>query len=70
MILGFHSWPTPLQAFALVASPRLRLRHASRSNNIKVKYNSFEGECFAVVWVDFSFRCYLYGNPFTLVIDH
>jgi hypothetical protein len=24
--LGLHSWPTPLQAFALVASPRLGLR--------------------------------------------
>ncbi len=27
MTLGFHSWPTPFQAFALVASPRLGLWH-------------------------------------------
>jgi hypothetical protein len=25
--LGFHSWPTPLLAFAFIASPRLSLRH-------------------------------------------
>jgi hypothetical protein len=39
-------------------------------NKMATKYNSYEGECFTVVWVVSSFRCYLYGSPFTLVIDH
>ena len=45
--------------------------YASRSNNAaKAKYSSYEGECLAAVWAVAHFRCYLYGNPFTLVIDH
>jgi hypothetical protein len=36
----------------------------------KAKYNSYEGECLAVMWAIFSFWCYLYGSPLTLVIDH
>jgi len=43
--------------------------HAIRSNNkMKAKYNSYEGECFVVVYVILSFWCYFYGSPFTLVI--
>ncbi len=45
--------------------------YASWSNNkTKAKYSSYEGECLAIVWAIFSFKCYLYGSPFTLVIDH
>jgi hypothetical protein len=44
--------------------------YANWSNNkTKAKYSSYEGECL-VVWAIFSFICYLYGSPFTLVIDH
>ncbi len=45
--------------------------YASQSNNkTKSKYTSYEGECFIVVWAIYFFKCYLYGSPFTLVIDH
>jgi hypothetical protein len=45
--------------------------YASRSNNKKeAKHNSYEGECFIVVWAILSLWCYLYGSPSTLVIDH
>jgi hypothetical protein len=45
--------------------------YASQSNNkMEAKYNSYEGECLVVVWVVSSFRCYIYGSPFTLIIDH
>ena len=45
--------------------------YASRSNNVaKAKYSSYEGKCLAVVWAMAHFRCYLYGNLFTLVTDH
>ncbi len=48
--------------------------YVSWSNNkTQAKYisyeGSYEGECL-VVWVVYSFWCYLYGSPFTLVIDH
>ncbi len=44
---------------------------ASRSNNaVEAKYGSYEGECLAAVWVVAHFRCYLFGNPFTLITDH
>ncbi len=39
-------------------------------NKMQAKYNSYEGECFVVFWVVSSFRCYFYGSPFTLIIDH
>ncbi len=34
------------------------------------QYNSYEGECFAIICVVSSFQCYFYGSPFTLAIDH
>ncbi len=44
---------------------------ASRSNNdAEAKYGSCEGECLVVVWAVAHFRCYLFGNPFTLITDH
>lgn len=47
------------------------LMYANQFNNkTKAKYNSYERECLVVVWAFFSFMCYLYGSPFTLVIDH
>ena len=45
--------------------------YASRSNNTaEAKYSSYEGECLAVVWAVAHFRCYLFGNPFTIITDH
>ena len=45
--------------------------YASRSNNsAEAKYSSYEGECLAAVWAVAHFRCYLFGNPFTLITDH
>lgn len=32
--------------------------------------SSYEKECIIAIWVVVHFRCYLHGNPFTLVIDH
>jgi hypothetical protein len=47
------------------------LAYVSHSNNnLEFKYSSYEKECILVVWVVAHFRCYLYGNPFTFVIDH
>jgi hypothetical protein len=44
---------------------------ANRSNNAaEAKYGSCEGECLAAVWAVAHFRCYLFGNPFTLITDH
>ncbi len=44
---------------------------ASRSNNAtEAKYGSYEGESLAAVWAVAHFRCYLFGNPFTLITDH
>ncbi len=40
------------------------------NNKMKAKYNSYEGDCLAIVWAISSFQCYIYGNPFTLIIDH
>jgi hypothetical protein len=40
------------------------------NNKTKAKYSSYERECLVIIWAIFSFKCYLYGNPFTLVIDH
>jgi hypothetical protein len=37
--------------------------YASRSNNVtKSRYNLYEGECLAMVWVVAHFRCYLFGT--------
>ncbi len=45
--------------------------YASRSNNAaESRYGLYEGECVAAVWAIAHFRCYLFGNPFTLVTDH
>jgi hypothetical protein len=44
---------------------------ASRSNNVaESKYGLYEGEFLAAVWVVAHFRCYLFGNPFTLITNH
>ena len=44
---------------------------ASRSNNTaEAKYGSYKEECLAAVWAEAHFRCYLFGNPFTLIMDH
>ncbi len=40
------------------------------NNKTKTKYNSYEGECLTIVWAFSSFRCYLYGSPFTMIINH
>jgi hypothetical protein len=48
----------------------LVVAYASQSNNkTYVKYSSYEGECLVVSMI-FSFKCYLYGSPFTLVTNH
>ncbi len=39
-------------------------------NKMEAKCNSYEGDCFAVVWVVSSFQCYLYGSSFTLITNH
>ncbi len=39
-------------------------------NNLEFKYSSYEKECIIAIWVVAHFRCYLYGNPFTLIINH
>jgi hypothetical protein len=47
------------------------LAYANHSNNnFEFKYISYENECNIAIWVVAHFRCYFYGNPFTLVIDH
>ncbi len=47
------------------------LAYASQSNNkIEAKYNSYEGECLIIVLTVSSFRWYLYGGPFILVVNH
>jgi len=38
-------------------------------NKMEAKYNSYERECFAIVWVVSSFQYYLYGSPFILITD-
>ena len=45
--------------------------YASRScNPAEHNYNSFDGECLAVVWATNMFRPYPFGNSFTLVTNH
>jgi hypothetical protein len=45
--------------------------YASRLNNVtKSRYNSYEGECLALVWVVAHFKCYLFGTQFTFVTNH
>jgi hypothetical protein len=45
--------------------------YANQSNNkTETKYNSYERECLAIVLEISSFKCYLYGSPFTFVTDH
>jgi hypothetical protein len=45
--------------------------YASHLNNVaESRYNSYKGECLAIVWVVAHFRCYLFGTQFTLVTDH
>jgi hypothetical protein len=45
--------------------------YANWSNNkTKAKYSSYEGECFASIWVVFFKKCYLYGSPCTSLTDH
>ncbi len=40
------------------------------NNEMKSRYNSYEGKCLTTMWVVAHFRCYLFGTQFTLVIDH
>jgi hypothetical protein len=40
------------------------------NNKMEAKYNSYEGECFIVVWIMSSFKFYLYGSLFILVINY
>jgi hypothetical protein len=50
---------------------KFMVAYVNRSNNkIEAKYNSYERECLVVVWAISFFKCYLYGSPFTLVINH
>jgi len=45
--------------------------YTNQSNNkMKAKYNSYDGECLAIVWVVSSFGYYLYGSPFTLITNN
>ena len=45
--------------------------YASRSNNTaEANYSSYVGETLAAVWAIAHFWPYLYGQHFTLVIDH
>ena len=45
--------------------------YASRSNNVaEAKYSSYKRKCLVAVWAMVHFRCFLYGNPFTFIIDH
>jgi hypothetical protein len=45
--------------------------YVSQSNNkTKAKYSSYEWECLVIVWAIYSFQCYFYGSPFTLVTNH
>ena len=45
--------------------------NASRSNNTaEANYSSYEGEVLVTVWAIAHFRPHLYGQCFTLVIDH
>jgi hypothetical protein len=47
------------------------MAYANQSNNkTKAKFNSYKKECLVVFWVVFSFWCYFYSSPLTLVMDH
>jgi hypothetical protein len=46
------------------------IAYASQNNKAKINYSSYEGECFAVVWVVIHFMPYFYGIKFTLYTDH
>jgi hypothetical protein len=35
-----------------------------------VKYSLYVGECLTIIWAIFFFQCYVYGNPFILVLNH
>jgi len=44
---------------------------ANQSNNkMEAKYNSYNGEHLAVVWVVSTFRSYFYGSSFIIVTNH
>ena len=44
---------------------------ASRSSNeVEKNYNSYDGECKAVVWGGVYFREYLFGHSFQILTDH
>jgi len=45
--------------------------YSSQSNNkIEVKYSLYVGECLTIIWAIFFSQCYVYGNPFILVLNH
>ena len=45
--------------------------YASRlCNAVKHNYSTFDRECLVLMWASSHFRSYLFGNSFTLVIDH
>jgi len=47
------------------------IAYASQSNNkAENNYSSYEGECFAVVWVIIHFKPYFYDTNFTLYTNH
>jgi hypothetical protein len=47
------------------------IAYAFRNNNkAESNYSSYEGECFAVVWVVIHFKPYLYGTNFILYTNH
>jgi len=64
--LGLHSWPAPLQTFALVANPRLRLRHTK----LNAKTFTIPKQCGMIINTS---QCYsnkrIYKNPIIVLLQ-